>query len=137
MIMTAHSDPFEGPGPDAIFAERLAQGRFEIQRCEACGRHLFMPRVLCPHCGDARLSWTAPDGRGEVYSSTTVRRKAESGGDYNVAIIALDEGPHLMSRVEGIPADAVRIGMRVRAEVLRGQSGAVLVFRPEGDSHGA
>lgn len=133
----AAQDLFSGPGPDAQFAARLAQGHFEIQRCESCGRHLFMPRVLCPHCGDARLTWTAPDGRGEVYSSTTVRRRAESGGDYNVAIIALDEGPHLMSRVEGVPADAVRIGMRVRAEVQRGEGGAVLVFRPEGGKHGA
>lgn len=133
----AVQDPFSGPGPDAAFAARLREGRFEIQRCGACGQHLFMPRVLCPHCGDTRLSWTVPSGLGEVYSSTTVRRRAESGGDYNVSIVALDEGPHLMSRVEGIPADAVRIGMRVRAEVLRGQSEAVLVFRPEGDSHGA
>ncbi len=130
-------DPFTGPGPDAQFAARLRAGRFEIQRCGDCGRHVFMPRVLCPHCGGARLLWVAPGGRGEVYSCTTVRRKAESGGDYNVSIVALDEGPHLMSRVEGVPAEAVRIGMRVRAEVVRGESGAVLVFRPEGDSHGA
>lgn len=131
---------FLGPGPDAVFADRLAQGRFEIQRCLACGGHVFMPRVLCPHCGDARLSWTVPSGRGEVYSCTTVRRRAESGGDYNVSIIALDEGPHLMSRVEGPAADAVRIGMRVRAEILHGDGKAVLVFRPEeiaGDGYGA
>lgn len=133
----AAPNPFTGLGPDAAFAARLAQGRFEIQRCEACGHHVFMPRVLCPHCGDTCLSWTVPSGCGAVYSSTTVRRKAESGGDYNVAIIALDEGPHLMSRVEGISANAVRIGMRVRAEILRGEGRAVLVFRPEGDARGA
>lgn len=133
-------NPFAGPGPDAQFAARLRAGRFEIQRCEDCARHVFMPRVLCPHCGSARLSWVAPSGRGEVYSCTTVRRKAESGGDYNVSIIALDEGPHLMSRVEGIAADAVRIGMRVRAQIMGGEGAPVLVFRPEettGGGHGA
>jgi hypothetical protein len=137
-------DPFSGPGPDAQFAARLREGRFEIQRCEDCARHVFMPRVLCPHCGSARLSWVAPSGRGAVYSSTTVRRRAESGGDYNVSIVALDEGPHLMSRVEGIAADAVRIGMRVRAQIIKGEDAPMLVFRPEetseettGDRHGA
>jgi uncharacterized OB-fold protein len=124
-------DPFTGPGPDAQFAAQLREGRFEIQRCDDCARHVFMPRVLCPHCGGARLSWTTPSGRGAVYSCTTVRRKADSGGDYNVSIIALDEGPQLMSRVEGIAADAVRIGMRVCAQIVGGEGAAVLVFRPE------
>ncbi|MDT0496172.1 OB-fold domain-containing protein [Algiphilus sp. W345] len=131
---------FTGPGPDALFAERLAQGRFEIQRCDACGRHVFMPRVLCPHCGAAALSWVAPSGGATVYSTTTVRRRAKQGGDYNVSIIALDEGPQLMSRVEGIAPDAVRIGMRVCAGILRSDGHAVLVFRPEaaaGGSHDA
>ncbi|MGQ0502011.1 MAG: Zn-ribbon domain-containing OB-fold protein [Panacagrimonas sp.] len=124
-------DPFAGPGPDAIFRERLAAGRFEIQRCEGCGEHVFMPRVLCPSCGGAALAWVRPSGRGTVYSTTVVRRKAEQGGDYNVAIIALAEGPHLMSRVEGIEPTAVKIGMPVRAQVKTGEHGGLLVFVPE------
>jgi hypothetical protein len=34
-----------------------------------------------------------------VYAVTTVRRKADAGGDYNVSLIDLDEGVRLMSRV--------------------------------------
>jgi uncharacterized OB-fold protein len=133
-------DRFKGPGPDQVYAQRLAEGRFEIQRCGGCSRHVFMPRVLCPHCGSERLEFTPVSGAGEVYSCTTVRRKAEQGGDYNVSIIALDEGPHLMSRVEGIAAGSVRIGMRVSAEVQRDKGAAVLVFRPDAakeSRHGA
>ncbi len=126
------TDPFAGPGPDARYAKRLAEGHFEIQRCAACGRHVFMPRVLCPHCGSTALSWVAPSGRGTVYSTTTVRRKPAQGGDYNVSIIALEEGVQLMSRVDGLEPAAVKIGMLVRAEVKTGERGGLLVFVPVG-----
>jgi uncharacterized OB-fold protein len=63
-------------GPEKIYRDKLAQGSFEIQRCSGCAKHVFYPRVLCPHCGSGRLEWTAPSGRGTVYSTTVVRRKA-------------------------------------------------------------
>ena len=63
-----------------------------------------------------------------VYSASVVRRKADAGGDYNVALIDLDEGVRLMSRVEGIPAAEVRIGMRVKAKVLVHDGQGLVVF---------
>jgi uncharacterized OB-fold protein len=124
---------FEGPGPDALFAQALAQGRFQIQHCSACHQHVFYPRTLCPHCGSAQLDWVAPSGAACVYSSTTVRRKPESGGDYNVALVDLAEGPRLMSRIDGIAPDRVRIGLRVQARVIDDPiKGKLLVFIPEG-----
>lgn len=123
---------FDGPGPDAQFAQALAQGRFQIQHCTACGQHVFYPRALCPYCGSAQLEWVAPSGAGSVYSSTTVRRKPESGGDYNVALVDLAEGPRLMSRIDGIAPDQVRIGMRVQARVIDDPAkGKLLVFIPQ------
>ncbi|ABE47137.1 Zn-ribbon domain-containing OB-fold protein [Polaromonas sp. JS666] len=125
--------PFAGPGPDAQFAQALAQGRFQIQRCSACGQHVFYPRALCTHCGSAQLDWVEPSGIGSVYSSTTVRRKPQAGGDYNVALVDLAEGPRLMSRIDGIAPDQVHIGMRVQARVIDDPAkGKLLVFIPEG-----
>ena len=37
------------------------------------------------------LKWQDADGGGTVYSTTVVRRKADQGGDYNVAVIELAE----------------------------------------------
>jgi uncharacterized OB-fold protein len=132
--MSAGRDqPFVGPGPDAQFAQALAQGRFQIQHCTACGRHVFYPRALCTHCGSAQLEWVAPSGAGSVYSSTTVRRKPQAGGDYNVALVDLAEGPRLMSRIDGIAPDQVHIGMKVQARVVDDPAkGKLLVFMPEG-----
>ena len=105
------------PGPEHVFKDKLAQGRFEIQKCAGCGKHVFYPRVLCPHCGADTLGWTAASGAGTVYSTTVVRRKPEAGGDYNVALIDLAEGPRMMSRVAGLEPTAVKIGMKVKARI--------------------
>jgi uncharacterized OB-fold protein len=107
-------------GPEKIYRDKLAQGRFEIQRCGGCAKHVFYPRVLCPHCGSGRLEWIAPSGRGTVYSTTVVRRKAADGGDYNVALVDLEEGPRMMSRIVTVAPEAVRIGMAVKARITDG-----------------
>lgn len=119
-------------GVQAVYQAALDAGRFEIQRCASCGRHQFFPRELCSHCGAADLAWVTPAGRGAVYATTVVRRKPEAGGDLNVALIELDEGVRLMSRVEGIPPTDVRIGMKVKARVEVTEGRGLMVFEPLG-----
>jgi len=107
-------------GPEKQYLDKLAAGRFEIQRCAGCGRHVFYPRVLCPHCGGERLDWVAPSARGTVYSTTIVRRKPADGGDYNVCLVDLAEGPRMLSRVVTVSPDQVKIGMTVAARITDG-----------------
>lgn len=107
----------EPQGVQAFHQLELDAGRFLIQRCGGCGKHVYFPRELCPHCGGAALEWKLPQGGGTVYAVTTVRRKPADGGDLNVSLIDLDEGVRLMSRVDNLPADQVRIGQRVKARV--------------------
>jgi uncharacterized protein len=107
-------------GPEKQYLDKLAAGRFEIQRCVGCGRHVFYPRVLCPYCGGERLDWVAPSGRGTVYSTTIVRRKPADGGDYNVCLVDLAEGPRMLTRVVTVSPDQVKIGMTVAARITDG-----------------
>lgn len=107
-------------GPEKRYFDALAGGRFEIQKCAACGKHVFYPRVLCPHCGSDRLDWVAPSGRGTVYSTTVVRRKPADGGDYNVCLVDLAEGVRMMSRVVTLAPAEVKIGMAVKARIADG-----------------
>ena len=71
-----------------------------------------------------------PKGTGTVYSVTTVRRKADAGGDYNVSLIDLDEGVRLMSRVAQLSPDQVKIGQRVKARVQVTDGKGMVVFDP-------
>ena len=115
-------------GVEIAYQRRLDQGKFMIQHCTDCARHVFYPRELCPHCGSAALQWVAPAGTGTVHAVTTVRRKPEAGGDYNVSLIDLDEGVRMMSRVEG--CGAVGIGDRVRARIHVTEGKGLVVFDP-------
>ena len=119
-----------GAGPERTFFEALADGRFMLQRCAACGEWVFYPRAVCPHCGGGPLEWRAASGRGTVYATSVVRRRPEQGPPYNVALIDLAEGPRMMSRVERIAPEAVRIGMAVTASVDRSGDTPVVVFAP-------
>lgn len=116
-------------GPDAEFREHLKSGRFMIQKCDHCGAFVFYPRLICTACGTGELAWQEAAGGGIVYSTTTVRRKPEQGGDYNVALIELVEGPRLMSRVVDVSPTEVTIGMQVHAAIDQTASGPLLVFR--------
>ena len=115
-------------GVQAQYQQALDEGRFVLQRCGGCEEAVHYPREVCPHCGSDDLSFVPAQGMGTVYAVTTVRRKAEAGGDLNVSLIDLDEGPRLMSRVANVPPDQVRIGLRVRARITRDQGHSLLVF---------
>jgi uncharacterized OB-fold protein len=95
----------------------LDQGEFWIQHCQSCHTHIYFPREICPHCGSDAVEFVVPSGLGTVYAVTTVRRKPADGGDYNVSLIDLDEGPRLMSTITNLAPDLVKIDQRVKAHV--------------------
>ena len=121
----------DAAGAEARYQAQLNEGRFLIQCCDGCSRHVFYPRVVCPHCGGDSLAWVEPKGTGVVYSTTTVRRKPDAGGDYDVSLIDLDEGVRMMSRVEGVSPADVKIGMRVRAKIIDNKGAGLVVFTAE------
>jgi uncharacterized OB-fold protein len=121
------------PGPEAAFRAFLAEGRFMIQKSAATGAHVFYPRVAAPGTGETDLAWVEASGLGTVYATTVTRMKPNPDGspaDYNIAIVALDEGPRMMSRVEGIPPAEVTIGMRVKARIATVDGAPNIVFDP-------
>lgn len=87
------------PAPLTTFADHCARGELAYT-VDADGRPVWPPRW--------GLAWRVSAGRGEVHATTTVRRRGEE--PHNVALVALDEGFRMMSRVE---ADEVAVGMRV------------------------
>ena len=88
-----------------------------IQRCGACRRAVFFPKVFCPHCLSRALGWERANGRGTIYSFTVVRNNPPSAflGDvpFVIAIIELEEGVRLMSNVVQCDPDALRCGQAV------------------------
>jgi uncharacterized protein len=126
------------PTPDAAtqpYWNAAHEGRLVMPRCFDCGRRHFYPRTLCPHCGSANMEWADCGGRGIVYSFTVVHRAPSpafaAAVPYVVAVVELEEGPRLMTNIVGCTADAVHIGMKVRAAFRRLSDSVTLpVFEP-------
>ena len=112
--------------PAEVYRSYLEEGRLAFQWCRACSSAVFYPRVLCPVCGSASLEWRTSSGRGVVYAKTAVYRR--DGEPYNVALVDLEEGFRMMSRVEGVPAEEVEIGRSVQFEVREEDDGPFAVF---------
>ena len=96
--------------PLGTYIEHIRKGELAYQVTED-GKAVFYPRAVAPVTG-GKLEWRVSKGLGTVYSTTAVNYKGEA--PLNVALIDMDEGFRLMSRVEGIDAMDVKIGMRVK-----------------------
>lgn len=115
--------------PVGAFQQYLEQGRFMLQRGRESGRCFYYPRTVEPVTGATELEWVEASGMGTVYSTTTIRQRPPAA-DYNLALIDLDEGPRMLSRVENIDPAQVSIGMRVRARITRQDDMPLVVFDP-------
>jgi uncharacterized OB-fold protein len=116
--------------------EHIERGVFALPRCEDCGRWHFQPQPRCPHCRSAALGWRPASGRAEVYSFTVVHRAPSpafaDAVPYVIAIVATEEGPHLMTRLVGLDPGAVRVGLSVQARVSPLSEGGppLVLFEP-------
>jgi uncharacterized OB-fold protein len=99
------------------FWDAARRGELFIQTCADCGHRQFYPRLRCVRCGGATV-WTPASGRGRIYSYTWVYRAAHESFvplvPYVVALIDLDEGVRMMSRLRGSGVDDIRIGVPVK-----------------------
>lgn len=117
------------PQPEMEYLRHLAQGVFKIQRSCSTGRYVFYPRVAAPVTGETDLEWVEPSGRGVVYAVTVINQRPPAA-PYNVVLVDLEEGPRMMSRVDGVPPEAVHIGMAVQAQVIEEDGKPLVVFMP-------
>lgn len=111
-----------GPVPkedaeSAPFWRAIHEGRFVLPTCQDCGRSHFYPRAVCPHCRSLAVTYAPASGLGSIYSYTVHRQPAApefaSEVPYVVALVTLDEGPRMLTRIVGQSPEAVAIGQRV------------------------
>ena len=119
------------PRPDQEYFAHLAQGRFMLQRSRSTGRFFFYPRVAEPVTGSTDFEWVPAGGRGTIHAVTISRPKPPQA-PYNVVLVDLEEGVRMMSRVEGVAPEAVKIGMPVQARIAAEGDKPVVLFDPVG-----
>lgn len=91
--------------------DAAAKGKLLIKTCDSCGKKHFYPRVFCPFCMSENTSWLECTGSGSIYSFTITSRAPF----FQVpAMIALDEGPIMLSAFVDCDFSRVIIGARVK-----------------------
>ena len=118
----------------ASFWAATAEGRFQLQRCNACDTEIWFPRRHCPSCWSQDLSVFDASGNGTVYSFTVIRKGAmlyKESAPFVVAYVELAEGPRVMTNIVDCDPETVRIGMPVSIVWHdTGKGNALYRFRP-------
>lgn len=113
----------------------LREGKLLVQRCLSCEQLQFYPRFFCIHCHGRQLEWVETKGIGTVYTFTVIRRAPsaafENDVPYLLALVELEEGIRMMSRVVQIEPEHCRIGLPVKWMPQQEEHDLVLpVFTP-------
>jgi len=95
------------------FFEALAGGCISFPRCDTCGRFHWYPRYWCPYCGSVAIQWRKIDGRGTLYSWTTVHH-AFSGDPprplpYIVGLVEFADAPGVRLITNIVGTDPARL----------------------------
>jgi len=116
------------------FWKATSEGRFLLQRCDACDVVVWFPRKHCPECWSETLATFDASGEGTVYSYTIIRKVAneyKQATPFVVAYVELAEGPRIMTNIVGCDVDSVRVGMPVAIEFHdTGEGNALYRFHP-------
>ncbi len=96
---------------DRLFWEGCKRHELLLQKCLRCG-HLRHLGPACPQCWSTEHQWVPSSGKGKVYTWIVVHqrynRAFEDDLPYNVAIVELEEGPRMLTRLVGIDNEKVR-----------------------------
>ncbi|MGH3157810.1 MAG: Zn-ribbon domain-containing OB-fold protein [Streptosporangiaceae bacterium] len=125
MVLGAvRADPRSAP-----FFEAAARDTLLIKRCGGCERWLGPEATGCAGCGESAVRWEAACGRGILVSFAGAPGLAGEGGGV-LALVELEEGPWVHTRLVAGPADAV-VGMAVVARFEHPAEGeSYPLFRP-------
>ena len=101
----------------APFWAAAADARLTMQRCDVCGYVRWPPEPLCPECLTRGGTWTDLDGHGSIWSYAVYEHafhpSLRSAVPYVCALVELDDGPRMISRIVGVEPSEVSIGARV------------------------
>jgi hypothetical protein len=111
-------NPCAKPFWDAAKEEKLI-----LQKCKECDKHIFYPRMVCPHCFSDEIEWVEASGKGILFSYTVVENNAPSAFvndvPFVVALVRLDEGVQMLSNVVDCDFDELRCDMPVEVTFER------------------
>lgn len=116
----------------APYWEGLKAHEVRIQQCEEHGHWFFFPRRHCPVCASRNVVWRKVSGEGTLHTFTVTRvptmPEFTDEMPQLLAVVELDEGPHVNTTLVGVEPAALRVGQRVRP-VFDDRPGSITLLR--------
>jgi hypothetical protein len=118
----AERRPLPEPTPETRhFWDGTRAGQLRLQRCQACAHVYFPPRPFCAKCGSRSVAVFRASGRGTLHSYVINQRAMPGSGfeaPYAIAVVALEEGPRMMSNIVGCPQTPEALILDMPLEVV-------------------
>jgi uncharacterized OB-fold protein len=116
--MTIYTKPIPKINEDSRpFWEGCGAHELRFQKCNQCGHVRWPPAIICPECHGEDTVWITAAGHGRVYTYVVYHVAYHPGfkGElpYVVAIVELDEGPHIYTNIIECSTDEVYCDMTV------------------------
>jgi uncharacterized OB-fold protein len=117
------------------FWDGCKKGDLLLQRCSSCSKSYFPPRPFCPHCASREVEIYKASGKATLYSYVINHRPRPdiSNEPYAIAVVALDEGPRMMTNITGCPQtpEALVLDMPLKVTFLEASDTIALpLFTP-------
>ena len=114
----AHKKPLPRINADnRYFWEGCRHQTLKFQKCRDCGHVRWPPADFCPACLSNIYDYLVSKGWGRIYTFAVYHQAFHPAFaddlPYTVAIVALDEGPRLLTNIVQCRSDEVKCGMRV------------------------
>jgi uncharacterized OB-fold protein len=133
--MAANTRPLPQPTPETQhFWDGTRAGELRLQRCDARGHVYFPPRPFCPTCGSQSVTVFNASGRGTLHSYVIHHRPVPGfTPPYAIAVVALQEGPKMMTNIVDCPQTPEALKLDMPLEVtFQAQNETITLpfFRP-------
>lgn len=116
------SKALPSPTPEtAPYWEGAKAHELRIQFCTDCQKHFFYPRIFCPTCLSDNVEWRTVSGKATLVTYVISSRPApgfEEELPYVIAVVKLDEGPHMMTNIVGLEPTPENLPVGLPVEVV-------------------
>ena len=108
--------------------DSIAQRAMRLQKCKQCGTFRYPPGPTCGSCLSVDFEWHAISGKAIIWSWVVFHRQYLEAypPPYNVISVQLEEGPLMVSNLEGPEPTGSWIGQAVEICYITLNGGVVL-----------
>lgn len=116
--MVDHNKPLPNVNQDSKkFWTGCKVQELRFQKCKDCDHIRWPASMICPLCYSRDTQWIVASGKGKVYTFVVYHVAYHPGFKddvpYVVAVVELEEGPHLLTNIVGCRPDEVKCDMPV------------------------